>query len=123
MKKFPIIIGVITLLIILGGVFLFSKNKPAKTLTLPANLEYFWLEDCPHCKNVQDFISTWEKKDQITIEKLEAQANKQNGQKLIDAGKYCNIGSESIGAVPLLFTPEGKCFLGDDPIISYLKTL
>ena len=123
MKKFPIIIGAITLLIIIGGVFLFSKNEPEKTFGLPDNLEYFWLEDCPHCENVEDFIDSWEKKDQITIDKKESQINRQNGLRLIDVGKYCNLSSQSLGAVPLLFTPEGKCFLGDEPIINYLKTL
>lgn len=123
MNKFPIIIGIITLLIVIVGVFLFSKKETTQALTLPTNLEYFWLEGCPHCKNVQDFIDSWEKKDQIKIEKLESQTNRQNGQRLLSVGKYCNLETQSLGSVPLLFTPEGKCFLGDEPIISYLKTL
>lgn len=124
MNKFPIIAGLVTLLIIVGGVFIFSGNKTSDNpLVLPSNLEYYWLETCPHCKNVQDFMSTWEKKDQIKIDKLEVQINRQNGQKLLSVGKYCKIDSQSLGAVPLLFTPEGKCFLGDEPIINYLKTL
>jgi len=123
MKKFPIIIGIFTLLIIIGGVFVFSKNEPNKPLTLPDNLEYFWLEGCPHCQNVEDFVNSWEKKDQITIDKKESQIDRQNGIRLIEVGKYCKLDVQSLGAVPLLFTPEGKCFLGDEPIINYLKTL
>lgn len=124
MNKFPIIAGIITLLIIVAGVFLLSGKESSDTsLSLPSNLEYFWLESCPHCKNVQDFINTWEKKDQITIDKLEVQTNRQNGQRLLSVGKYCKIDSQSLGSVPLLFTSEGKCFLGDEPIINYLKTL
>jgi len=123
MKKFPIIMGIITLLIVMGGVFVFSKNKPEETVSLPSNLEYFWLESCPHCKVVQEFMSTWEKKDQIKIDKFEVNIDKQAGQKLVSVGKYCKIENEWIGSVPLLFTPEGKCFLGDQPIIGYLKTL
>lgn len=123
MKKFPIIIGIITLFIIIGGVFVFSKNEPQKNISLPSNLEYFWLEGCPHCKNVEDFINTWEKKDQIIIDKKESQIDRQNGLRLIEVGKYCNLDTQSLGAVPFLFTPEGKCFLGDEPIIDFLNTL
>ncbi len=124
MKKFPIIIGIITFLIVIGGILIFSKeNKKIETITLPSSLEFFWLEGCSHCKNVEEFINSWDKKDQIKIDKLEAQINKQNGLKLISVGKYCKIDNQLLGSVPLLFTPEGKCFLGDEPIINYLKTL
>jgi glutaredoxin len=123
MKKFPIIIGVFTFLILIGGIFLFSKNKPEENVTIPSNIEYFWLEGCPHCKIVSDFMDTWDKKDQIKIDKLEVKTGNNEAKKLISVGKFCKIENEWIGSVPLLFTPEGKCFLGDQPIIGYLKTL
>jgi glutaredoxin len=123
MKKFPFFIGIITLVILIAGVILFSKNKPQESLSLPQNIEYFWLEGCPHCQIVQDFVNNWDKKDQVKIDKLEVKAGNQEAERLINVGKYCKIETQYVGSVPLLFTPKGECFLGDEPIINYLKTL
>ena len=120
MKKFPIIIGLATVLLLIIGVLLFSKKS--EPIELPTVLEYYWGEGCPHCKNVEDFMSTWEYKDQIEIEKLEAWSNVENARKLSDRFNYCRVPNAERG-VPLLFTPEGKCFIGDTPIIDELKSI
>mgnify|MGYP000872873737 FL=1 len=67
-------------------------------------------------------MSTWEYKDQIEIEKLEAWSNVENARKLSDRFNYCRVPNAERG-VPLLFTPEGKCFIGDTPIIDELKSI
>jgi len=124
MKKFPLLIGIVTLAIILGGVFLFSKvpNQTSNT-PLPASYEYFWSEGCPHCKNVADFMNSWGKKDQVKIDKLEIWSSPKNAALMEARYKYCKITDRTEMGVPLLFTPEGKCFSGDTPIIDYLKGL
>lgn len=123
MKKLPIIVAAITLLIIIGGVFLFSKNSSSTSPTFPpATYEYFWGDGCPHCKNVQSFMDTWDKKDQINISKLEVWYNKSNAKLMQDRIKSCNLTPSQMG-VPLLVTPEGKCLIGDTPIIDLFKSL
>jgi len=129
MKKFPLITALITLIILLGGIALFSPKNPkvssdANSQSIAGSKhEFYWSLTCPHCENVENFLETWSGKDKIEIEKYEVTSDRTNALKLIQRGQTCRIDDSSIGAVPLLFTPEGKCLLGDTPIISYLESL
>ena len=129
MKNFPFITAIITLIIIIGGIFLFSPKNPQqnqnnKSLpTNPSGYEFYWSLTCPHCENVEKFLTTWPKKDQIVINKFEVNTDRNNALNLMKRAESCNVDKESIGAVPLLYTPDGKCFLGDTPIIEYLDSL
>lgn len=120
MKKLPLIIGAVTLLIILGGALLFSKKETP--VSLPQTSEYFWSSTCPHCAKVQEFIDSWDKKDNLKLEKKQIDGNYQNSLLLSERAKYCGISSDTVG-VPFLFTPQGKCIMGDEPIIEYFKSL
>lgn len=127
MRKFPVVIIIATVLIIVAGVFLMSK--PSAPPPLPLNLEYFWGENCPHCKNVADFLNSWEKslpadrRDQVKIDKYEVWNNPKNATLMEARYQYCKITDQTKMGVPLVFTPEGKCVSGDQLIIDYLKGL
>jgi hypothetical protein len=123
MKKFPLIIGLVTLVIIIGGIFMLSRGGNKDITPNPTSLEYYWLTTCPHCQNVADFMSTWPKKDQVSINKMEVNSNRDYSALLMQRGKTCGLDQQNLGSVPLMVTPEGKCYLGDTPIIDYLKTL
>lgn len=94
-----------------------------KTAFPPSSYEYYWGTTCPHCKNVEEFMNTWDKKDKFTFNKFEVYESQVNANRLIKTGKLCRLPQEELGGVPLLVTPEGKCFAGDTPIIEYLKSL
>jgi hypothetical protein len=124
MKRFPLIISVTTVLIISLGIFLLSR-KPSEEFVvtpLPSNYEYFWGEGCPHCANVADFLDSWENTDKIEIEKKEVYEDQENANLLLARAQYCKLPNNQVG-VPFLFTPEGKCFVGDTPIISFFEQL
>jgi glutaredoxin len=117
MTKVSWLIVGITVLLIGGGIFLFSKNS--STPPLPTKLEYYWKVGCVHCENVDAFIASWDKKDKLQMDKFEVTDNT-NAQKMIDRATFCKLDPTQVGT-PLLFTPDGKCFDGDTPIIDYLK--
>ena len=124
MKKFflPALL-LATLIIIVGGVFLFSKQTSQTQATpLPSSYEYFWGEGCPHCANVEDFFSTWEGRDKVSIDKKEVWKDKKNALLMRERAIYCKLPLNDLG-VPFLFTPEGECIGGDEAIIEFFKGL
>lgn len=122
-KKFPLVIGLATLALIIGGALLFSKNpapQPSPSPLQPSTHEYFFSPTCPHCTNVAEFMETWNKKETFATQKYDVNSA-ENSDLFVARGKACDIRPSELG-VPLLVTPEGKCIVGDTPIIDYLKT-
>lgn len=145
MKKLPIII--LILILIIGGLFVVrfifggpedswicdngewvkhgnpSAPKPTTECIKKVTYELYWGIGCPHCTNVDNFLSTWDKKDKVNITKLEVFQNQSNANKLIQRGNECKLDKSITGSVPLLYTPDGKCISGDTPIIEYFRAL
>jgi glutaredoxin len=121
MNKFALVVIIATVAIFGLGVYFFSAKQYKQEIL--NSYEYYWSSTCPHCKNVADFMESWDKKDSIVIEKMEVNQSAPNAQKLIQRGNLCKLSPNEVGTVPLLVTPEGKCYLGDAPIIDFLKSL
>lgn len=67
-------------------------------------------------------MDTWSGKDKIKIDKRDITDNNNTNDFIQKASTICTIPKGEMG-VPLLITPEGKCFSGDTPIIDYFKSL
>lgn len=124
MKNFPAVVAVLTLLVLVGGIFFFSGKKEPNPEPAPAatSYEYFWGDGCPHCANVEEFFSSWEGKDKVEIKKLEVWYNKSNALLYNQRANSCQIPQDQRG-VPLLFTLDGKCLTGDEPIIIFFSEM
>jgi len=66
-------------------------------------------------------MDSWEGTAKISPEKKEI-SSPANSNLLVRRASSCNISVNDIG-VPFLFTPEGKCIAGDEPIIEFFKSL
>ena len=126
MKRFPLLVGFVSILIIIGGVLIFSNNSTDNPETtsppLPDSYEYYWGEGCPHCANVEEFLSTWENRDKVQIDKKEVYNNQDNIGLFKSRAEFCKLPNNQVG-VPFLFTPEGECVVGDTPIINLFKQI
>ncbi|MEK7472572.1 MAG: hypothetical protein AAB625_00895 [Patescibacteria group bacterium] len=118
-SKFGILAIIVTVLILAGGAYLFSKPVEIPTIS---GYEYYWGNGCPHCKIVDEFFSTWSGKDKINIKKFEVWSNTKNAELMAVRAKNCNIIRTEMG-VPLLVKPDGTCLTGDQPIIEHYKSL
>lgn len=133
----PVLIGIITIIVLLGGVYLLSKGStqtPTPSLTaqntfdgtssanLTENYQYYWGIDCPHCANVEKFLESWSNTNKLKIDKKEVFQNQANSLELTQRAKSCNLPVDQI-AVPFLYTPDKKCLEGDQPIIDYFTNL
>lgn len=122
MNKFGTIIGIATALLIVGGVLAFSNPKAPTPSPAPDTYEYFWGDGCPHCENVAKFMETWDKIDNIKLAKMEVWKNTNNTNIMTERAVKCGISKDELG-VPFLYTPDGKCLVGDESIISLFKSL
>lgn len=123
MDKIAIII--IIVIIIAGALFFIwysaaSKISVAPT-PLPPGIVLFYGQGCPHCKDVEDFISQNKIEDKVKITRLEVWYNKNNAALLGQVAQNCKITSSSVG-VPFLYDGNGKCYIGEVDIPNFLKT-
>ncbi|HLD92271.1 MAG TPA: hypothetical protein VI795_02645 [Patescibacteria group bacterium] len=125
MNKFGIIVIIVTVLILGGGAYFLTKpQKPVDVPQREANVyEYYWGNGCPHCKVVEDFINSWDKKNTIKLTKYEVWYDKVNAKIMEDRYNSCTEKPQDQMAVPFLITPDGKCLVGDGPIIDLFKSL
>ena len=117
MKRFGLIAIVATLIILAGGVYLFSRGSTSPAVAPVSGYEYFWGNGCPNCETVEKFFETWEGRDKVAIEKKEVWYNKTNAGLMAARGQTCGIPRSELG-VPFLVTPEEKCLIGSVDIIN-----
>jgi len=78
----------------------------------------FWGEGCPHCVNVDKFLSENPSlTDKLKIRKIEVFSDLKGQKIFMDKVNECQLPQSG---VPLLYA-SGKCFQGDTPVIEELK--
>ena len=127
MKKF--------LLLIIGAIVLFGlyqllstppKNSPnqiSETVYENPDMVFYWGDGCPHCENVEKWMTSNNIDQKLKINKKEVYQNTDNQKELADiVNKNCpELNKDGIG-VPLGFDPVNKkCIQGDTPIIDFLS--
>lgn len=103
MKKYTV-----ALLFILLPVIALAQDVPKK------KAYYFFGEQCPHCKVVDEYFQANGIYDKYDITKLEVVSNPFNGKMFLEFGKA--FGVSDWGGVPAIVFGD-KYLLGDKPII------
>ncbi|MCX6721767.1 MAG: hypothetical protein NTY04_01050 [Candidatus Staskawiczbacteria bacterium] len=105
---------------ILGG-----GSKPA---SLPEGIVLFYGAECPHCKNVEAFVSANNIDQKVKFTNLEVSfAGKTSPQLKADdalalqVAEACKMDITSGVSIPLLFDGKDKCFSGDVDVINFFK--
>lgn len=80
---------------------------------------FFYGNTCPHCKDVEEWMTENKIEEKIQIVKKEVYDDKVNSLELTQAAKNCGLPTDNIG-VPFLYA-EGKCLVGTPDITSYLS--
>jgi len=87
-----------------------------------AGLTYFYYSlTCPHCKIVEEYMAANGTESKINMIKKEISEDSDNAQEFLRKAGNCGIKSEEAG-VPMLWK-DGKCTVGDQPIINYFKDI
>ncbi len=124
MDKVPIfIVGAI---IVAGVAFwafqsgAFVPQKQVQPTALPEGVVLFYGQGCPHCADVEKFISDNKIEDKVKITRLEVWYNKANQELLSQVVQKCGIKADSVG-VPFLYDGNGKCYIGEVDVPNFLK--
>lgn len=116
-KAWPYIITIA--IIILGLVIIFA---PSKTSGLPEKTTLFIGEGCPHCKNVEDFITSNGVDKKYDFDTKEVWYNQGNALIMNKVWKKCGLSTQSGNmSVPLLWDGS-SCYSGEVEIINFFKT-
>lgn len=113
-----IIIGVIV------GLFKLLSRPPefGYDSNKPTDLIFYWGNGCPHCEKVKEYITQNKADQKLNISSKEVYYDKNNQQSLInDIAKCRDIADKKSIVVPVGIAGE-KCFVGDQPIIDWIKT-
>jgi glutaredoxin len=114
----PLIVVILLILSFTLPTKFLNKNN---TSNKKSNLILFYGQGCPHCANVEKFLSENKVKEKISIEEKEVYYNPRNSQLLINIARKCGFNDNQIG-VPFLWDEiNNKCIVGDEPIISFFK--
>lgn len=93
--------------------------KPATNI--PSGNVLYYREECPHCRNVEAFISEYNVSSAINITQKEVWSNLENRAEFAEVIKLCKLEISKTG-VPFFYDAQSKaCIMGDVDIIALFK--
>jgi len=120
-----IITFLIIIIILVSFYFLTSKKPVSITSTEVPTVDYilFYGITCPHCKIVEEFISTNQIDQKLKISQLEVyenESNKTTFSKMVQQICPDQINNGGLPVPFLIDQTDKKCTIGDTPITEYL---
>ena len=128
-----IVIFIVAIIVLVGGIFWASQsgvfvNHNVPPTPLPEGIVLFFGEACPHCVNVEKFITDNNVDSKVKITRLEVpfalKTSPQlvaNAELAIKQAQVCKLDVSNGVSLPFLW--DGKnCIIGDQPVIDFLKT-
>ena len=96
------------------------SNNSNKIAQDNSEIIFFYGEECPHCKIVEEYFSKNNTAEKIQFSQREVYHNKNNAALMVEKAKLCGISEENLG-VPMLWTKDKNCFFGDRDIIDFFN--
>ncbi len=94
-------------------------NQAASQATT-TSITLFFGEGCPHCATVRQYLNDHNVAAAVPFVEKEVYSNTANAQELTQRANACGLSSSEVG-VPFLWDGS-KCFVGDQPIMSFFNT-
>lgn len=118
-KKNKVFFAIITGLIIIGVLFFYYILRKSPTIIPSTDIILFYGRECPHCQEVEKFITDNKISEKFEFERVEVWHNKKNADLLVQKAKKCGIDEDQIG-VPFLYAKE-KCYIGAPDAENFFK--
>jgi len=114
-----VVLAVILAIVYFTGGFK-EENNSLTTDPNTKGIVLFYGLECPHCKDVEDFILANNIANTVNFTQSEVWHNKSNAQLLGQKVQICKITANTVG-VPFLFDGNDKCYIGAPDVISFFK--
>jgi len=138
MQKSWGLIAIIAVLAIIGfGIYFSAKGsgssknenkntevaKSDDTIVDGAIATLYYSKSCPHCINVEKWLSDNKVAEKIKYNLKEVSQNQTNSAELSEKAKICNIPSDQVG-VPFLFDiKNNKCYTGEIDVENFFQSI
>jgi len=124
MSKRVILIIIFVVLVLISAVLIFNWNKgknenPQAENSKIEEIVLFYGDTCPHCKDLEEWISANKIAEKVKFSNLEVYNNQENKKLLAEKATICKLDLNSIG-VPFLWTGT-SCIIGSEPIEKFFQ--
>ncbi|MDD5041204.1 MAG: hypothetical protein PHX87_02940 [Candidatus Peribacteraceae bacterium] len=110
------IIGGIAVVVFLVAVFFFARSGGN---SLPKDMVLYYGDGCPHCANVEAFVTENNVEQKVQFVRKEVYKNKSNAREMGRVAKSCGFPTDNIG-IPFFWTGT-QCLTGDKDIIAFFQ--
>ena len=118
-KKFLLPTLILILIVIIFGFIVLAKTKKTNDVVSDGQVILFYGQECPHCQNLEQWISANKIAEKVLFENKEVYHNTANAQLLASKAKICGLDTNSIG-VPFLWDGS-RCYSGEDTIQKFFE--
>jgi len=81
---------------------------------------FYYSDTCPHCANVEKYISEKKVEEKIKFVKKEVSKDQRNATEMAKRAADCGLDQQTLG-VPFLFDGQ-KCYEGEDDVINFFSS-
>lgn len=116
-KKIIIVLGLAGVLIAGLIVWAIMESKAEKqAASVPdASTIYFYGEECPHCKRINEFLESNAIASKFTFTKKEVWHSRTNSAQMKEKAEACGMDASKVG-VPFIYTEGNKCVFGEPDV-------
>ena len=98
-------------LVVIAALWLVYSARP-HAIANAGDFTFYYSIQCPHCKNVEDYMTTNNITAKVNVTLKEVSRDESNRNEFLSVSKLCGIADDQIG-VPLGYYQK-KCYLGED---------
>ncbi len=124
MKK--IIFTIIGIIFVLAAGLWFWASHSGKTpqnsdvqTPVTSDIIFFYGQECPHCHDVEKFLSDNNINSKVKFDSLEVWHNQANANLMLRKAQECGISQDQVG-VPFVYS-KGKCYIGTPDVENFFQ--
>ena len=96
-----------------------KQSQQAVATPITSSIVFFYGRECPHCQDVEKFISDNKINQKVKYDFVEVWHNKANAAAMMTKAEECGLPQDQVG-VPFVYS-KGKCYIGTPDVENFFK--